>query len=85
MVLGEKGFWLPWSIDIACYAMVFYQLGVYFRKYDLLSKVKNSHILYFILTPIWVYMIYAGSMVGEEGVLCFEINNLICLAISPVS
>jgi fucose 4-O-acetylase-like acetyltransferase len=26
MVLGEKGFWLPWSIDIACYAMVFYQL-----------------------------------------------------------
>jgi fucose 4-O-acetylase-like acetyltransferase len=37
-------------------------LGVYFRKYDLLSKVKSSHILYFILTPIWVYMIYSGSM-----------------------
>lgn len=62
MMLGRNGFWMPWSIDISCYALVFYLIGIYIKKYDLLSKVKDYHISYFILTPIWVYMIYAGSM-----------------------
>lgn len=62
MVLGREQLWLPWSIDIACYSLIFYQIGVYFRKYDLLSKIKNNHMVYFILSPVWVYMIYAGSM-----------------------
>lgn len=62
MKLGRNGFWMPWSIDIACYAMIFYQIGIYFRKYDLLAKVRDFHLAYFILTLIWVYMIYMGSM-----------------------
>lgn len=62
MVLGKRGFWLPWSIDAACYALIFYQIGIYCRRYKLLSTVKEHHISYFILSPIWVYMIYVGSM-----------------------
>ena len=29
MLLGKKGFWLPWSIDLACYVLIFYQIGIY--------------------------------------------------------
>ena len=35
---------------------------IYCRKYNLLSSVKNNHMVYFILSPIWVFMIYSGSM-----------------------
>lgn len=62
MLLGKEGFWLPWSADVACYALIFYYLGLCSKKYDLLSKVKGNHIYYFVLTLLWVYMIYMGSM-----------------------
>lgn len=62
MLLGKGGIWLPWSIDLACYALIFYLIGIYCRKYNLLSSVKNNHMVYFILSPIWVFMIYSGSM-----------------------
>lgn len=62
MKLGEKGYWLPWSMDIALYVLIFYQLGICFRKYDLLTGIKKNHFFYFILAPIWAYMIYMGGM-----------------------
>lgn len=62
MKLGQADCWLPWSIDIACYAVIFYQLGIYAKKYRILELVKENHISYFILTPIWAYMIYQGGM-----------------------
>ncbi len=61
-LIGKSGFWLPWSIDIACYSVIFYQIGIYCRRSDVLTKVKENHISYFILAPIWVYMIHMGSM-----------------------
>ena len=73
--LGEYGYWLPWSIDIALYALIFYLLGVYFRKYNLLSKIKIIHIIYFPLVSMWVYMIYISGMeiairnYGEYGIV----------------
>lgn len=62
MHLGNAGYWLPWSFDVACYAIIFYALGAAAKKYDVLSYVKKNHILYFALSPVWVYMIYVGSM-----------------------
>lgn len=62
MALGRVGLWLPWSIDVAMYAVVFYQLGVVFRKYDVLNKVREHHALYFFLSAVWAYMIYSGGM-----------------------
>lgn len=60
--LGNAGYWLPWSFDVACYALIFYALGVAANKYNVLLYIRENHILYFALSPVWVYMIYAGSM-----------------------
>lgn len=61
-VLGKKGYWLPWSIDVALYCIIFFHIGQVFRKYDLINKLMERKYLYFVLAPIWVYMIYSGSM-----------------------
>lgn len=75
VILGKEGWWLPWSIDIACYSLIFYHIGVSIRENKILTKVRNWHISYFVLSPIWVYMIYSGSMeivirnYGDYGVV----------------
>jgi len=75
LALGKTGFWLPWSIDVACYCLVFYKLGQSLREYGIIKYIMDEHILYFILTPVWVYMIYRGSMeiairnYGEYGLV----------------
>ena len=61
MKLGESGYWLPWSIDVALYSLVFYQIGIYLRKYSVLTQIKNRYFLYFMLSPIWAYMISLGG------------------------
>lgn len=61
-ILGNKGYWLPWSIDVALYCIIFFHIGQVFKEYDLINKLMESKYLYFILAPIWVYMIYSGSM-----------------------
>lgn len=61
-IIGKRGYWLPWSFDIACYAVVFFKLGLYCKEHHILEKIQNNFSWYFILSPFWVYMIYAGSM-----------------------
>ncbi len=73
--IGEAGFWLPWSIDVALYALVFYHIGHLFKKYKLLDFFKENYIFYFLLTPVWAFMIYKGSTelsrrnYGEYGLM----------------
>ena len=62
ILLGYYGIWLFWSIDIALYCLLFYQLGVSFRKYGFLEIVRNTHWLYFFLSAGWTYMIFKGGM-----------------------
>ena len=62
MKLGVEGVWLPWSIDVALYSLIFYRIGICIRQYNILQKIRDSHISYFLLTPIWAYMIYSGGM-----------------------
>ncbi len=62
LTLGQRGWWLPWSIDVALYGVVFYYAGVLFRRYEIIDKVMDRPGLYFVLSPVWAYMIYAGSM-----------------------
>lgn len=62
VALGKAGYWLPWSFDVACYAIIFYMIGHFFQKYGIMDKVQANHVIYFLLCPVWVYMIYAGSM-----------------------
>lgn len=61
-ILGKNGWWLPWSLDIALYALVFYHIGFLINQYKILERVKKNPTLYFPLSLIWAYMIYEGSM-----------------------
>lgn len=62
MILGAKKYWLPWSLDVSLYAIIFYKIGILFKKYNLLNSIKEGSFFYFILSPIWVFMIYKGGM-----------------------
>ncbi|MBQ6362196.1 MAG: acyltransferase family protein [Lachnospiraceae bacterium] len=75
LTLGKEGWWLPWSIDIACYSMVFYHIGVLLRHYEVFKFAREWSISYFLLSPVWAFMIYCGSMeiavrnYGDYGVV----------------
>lgn len=60
--LGDKGYWLPWSIDVALYCVIFYKLGLACNEKGVVEFVKNNHYVYFLISPIWAYMIYSGGM-----------------------
>lgn len=60
--LGAKGYWLPWSADVAMYSLVFYHIGYCLKKYNIMEYICNRNYLYFILSSIWAYMIYQGGM-----------------------
>ena len=62
MILGAKKYWLPWSLDVSLYAIIFYKIGILFKKHNLLNLIKGGSFFYFILSPIWVFMIYKGGM-----------------------
>lgn len=60
--LGKFGFWLPWSLDCALYCLIFYHIGYLLHKYDLLEKITQWYPSYFVLSSLWIFMIYSGSM-----------------------
>ena len=62
VIMGKREWWLPWSIDIACYSLIFYHLGRLCREKNVLEQISKRNYVYFLLSPVWAYMIYAGSM-----------------------
>ncbi len=60
--LGIRGYWLPWSVDCALYALIFYHLGYCFRKYSVMDFFRNNPVTYFVLSVVWAFMIYSGGM-----------------------
>lgn len=62
VIFGNLGIWLPWSFDCAMFSVVFYHIAHYLKKFRILEKCKNSPYIYFILSPIWAFMIYSGPM-----------------------
>lgn len=77
ITLGQKGYWLPWSIDVALYSILFFNIGYLFRKYDLIKMLMERKYFYFALSPIWVYMIYKGSM--EIAIRQYEPYGIVIL------
>lgn len=61
-LLGIYGIWLPWSLDIALYGIVFYWLGYISKKHNFIEFIKQNYILYFVLSTVWAYHIYTGGM-----------------------
>ena len=60
--LGKWGYWLPWSLDCALYALALYYLGYCFRQYGIMEYILKRNWLYFVLSTVWAYMIYSGSV-----------------------
>ena len=60
--LGNEGIWLPWSADCALFAVMFYHIAYYLRKYKVLQMCREMPFLYFPLSCLWAYMIYNGPM-----------------------
>ena len=61
-ILGNGGYWLPWSLDCALYCLIFYEIGIVCRRLNILEYVSKHSALYFIFSIIWAYMIYTSSM-----------------------
>lgn len=82
--LGKWGYWLPWSLDCALYALAFYYLGHCFRKYGIMAYILERNWLYFVLSAVWAYMIYAGSVeltVRKYGKYSLGILGAVCGAV----
>lgn len=60
--LGHCGYWLPWSLDVALYCVIYYKLGLFFRQKGIVEYIKNHYTIYFLISPVWAYMIYTGGM-----------------------
>lgn len=61
-ILGNGGYWLPWSLDCALYCLIFYEIGIACRRLNILEYVSRHSAFYFIFSIIWAYMIYTSSM-----------------------
>lgn len=62
VLLGESGVWLPWSADCALFSLLFYHIAHYMRRWNVLEHCRNMPQLYFVLSCLWAFMIYSGSM-----------------------
>lgn len=62
VVWGRLGIWLPWSIDCALYCLIFYYLGALCREQGIVNALIRRGWPYFLLSTLWVYMIFKGSM-----------------------
>ena len=61
LTLARKGYALPFGLDIALYLEIYILAGVLCRKYRLLDAATENPWIYFVLSPIWVYVIYSGG------------------------
>ncbi len=60
--LGVNNWYLPYGIDIACYALAFFYVGKIFREKEGFAYFRNNYWWYFILSSVWAYMLYTGGI-----------------------
>lgn len=60
MFLNSKGYWLPWSIDVALFSVAFYYLGYIFRKYSIFSVLIQKPLYTLLWLGIWLFGVYQG-------------------------
>lgn len=53
-IVGIKGYWLPWSIDISFACMLFYFIGYILKKYNVLEKILSNYKILLPILLIWV-------------------------------
>lgn len=53
-ILGAKGYWLPWSLDVAFLSVFFYYIGYVLNKYNLLEKIFSDYKILTLILIIWI-------------------------------
>lgn len=61
-IVGIKGYWLPWSIDVSFACILFYYLGYILKKYKILEKILIDYKFLVILLLIWIIGIRYSSI-----------------------
>lgn len=80
-ILGYKGYFLPWSLDVALVALIFMLIGDWLRKYDFLRKAWFLW-LSIPMAILWIGLTYYGYWIEmamrsyKGGPLC--IATAIC-------
>ena len=59
--IGKKVAFLPHSIDVAMFSIVFFYFGYIMKKYCLLSKLKTVNSWFFIMI-VWLVAVYLGGI-----------------------
>ena len=62
VALGRAELWLPWSADAALFCVAFYHAGFLLRKYRAAEWARANPWCYFLLSPVWLYMVSRGSL-----------------------
>ena len=99
--LGVLGYWLPFSLDIAMFSIIFMYVGYVLKKYNLLEKILQDYKILFIILIIWVIGIkyssielairlYPKAVLSVITAICgtiivFKISNLIDLKLKKLS
>ena len=52
--LGASGYWLPFSLDIAMFSVMFMYVGHILKKYNLLEKILQNYRILCIILIIWI-------------------------------
>ena len=53
-ILGIKGYWLPWSLDVALFCVFFYYIGYILKQYSLLEKFLSNYKILVLIFIIWI-------------------------------
>ena len=60
--LGTFGYWLPFSIDVAMFSIIFMYAGYVLKKYDLLEKLLKDYRILVVIAIIWIIGIRYSSI-----------------------
>lgn len=61
-LLGNAGYWLPWSVDISLYCLIYYYIAYVAHKYNVMEQIKKRRLWWGVFLCAWLYVIRHGSM-----------------------
>lgn len=61
-IVGQEGYWLPWSFDVACVAIIFYYIGYFLEKHNYMELILSNYFMLLFLLIIWIIGINYNSI-----------------------
>lgn len=56
--LGKAGYWLPYSLDVALYSLIFYFLGFTIKRFNISEIIFKDFRYGIIICLIWIFGVY---------------------------